>query len=44
MYQAIDKHANSILLNITVPPPPRKGARKQLGAVDGNVAQGTYLV
>ena len=27
MYQVIDKHANSILLYITVPPPPRRAPR-----------------
>lgn len=35
MYRVIDKHANSILLYITVPPPPRKALRsKQAGATD----------
>ena len=38
MYQVIDKHANSILLYITVPPPPRKALHTQYDAVDHGVA------
>ena len=41
MYQVIDRHANSILLYITVPPPPRKSLLSQHSEAD--VATGNQI-